>query len=166
MKSKIILYIAVSVDGFIASKDLSVKWLDKYFSKEMESNYKKFFKTIGSVILGNTTHKQFPQKYEGKPTFVFSRKKKGKDENITYVQGSAKSFMKKYKLKGKVWLLGGAEIINHFLKDNLVDEMRLMVMPELLGDGVRLFKKGNKRKMFKLIDKKSYEDVVELHYKR
>ena len=166
MKSKIILYIAVSVDGFIASKDLSVKWLDKYFSKKMGNSYKKFFKTIGSVILGNTTHKQFPQKYEGKPTFVFSRKKKGKDENITYVQGSAKSFMKKYKPKGKVWLLGGAEVINHFLKDDLVDEMRIFVMPELLGDGVRLFKEGNKDKKFKFINKKSYGHVVELYYKK
>jgi len=166
MKSKIILYIAVSVDGFIASKDLSVKWLDKYFNKKMGNSYKKFFKTISSVILGNTTHKQFPQKYEGKPTFVFSRKKKDRDENITYVKGSAKSFMKKYNPKGKVWLLGGAEIINHFLKDNLVNEMRIFIMPEILGDGVRLFKKKNKGKIFKLINKKSYGNVIELHYKK
>jgi len=163
---KVILYIAVSVDGFIAAKDLSVKWLDKYFSKEMEGNYKKFFKEINTIIVGNTTHKQFPQKYEGKPTFVFSKKKKGKDENITYVKGNAKNFLKKYKPKGKIWLLGGAEIINHFLKEKLVDEMRIFVMPELLGEGVRLFKEGNKNKMFKLIGKKSYGDVIELHYKK
>lgn len=166
MKPNIILYIATSLDGFIASKDLSVKWLDKYNKKGTDYGYKEFFRGINTVIVGNTTQKQFPQNYEGKPTFVFSRKEKGVKKNITYVKGSAKDFMKKYKPKGNIWLLGGAEIINHFLKDNLVGEMRLTVMPELLGDGVRLFKKGNKEKMFKLIGKKSYGDVVELHYKK
>jgi len=166
MRSKIVLYIAMTIDGFIASKNLSVKWLDKYMGKKTDYGYKKFFRGIDAVVVGNTTQKQFPTNYEGKPCFVFSRKETGAKDNITYVKGSAKSFMKKYKPKGNIWLLGGAEIINHFLKDNLVDEMRLTVMPEILGDGVRLFKEGNKGKMFKLVGKKSYGDVVELHYKK
>ncbi len=163
---KVILYIAQSLDGFIAKKDLSVKWLDKYFNKQMAANHKQFFKDIDSVVLGNTTHKQFPQKYEGKPTFVFSRKEKGKDENVTYVRGKVKAFMKKHNLKGNLWVLGGSDIVNQFLKENLIDEMRIFIMPEILGDGIRLFQEGNKGKKFKLVNKKTYEDVVELHYKK
>ena len=166
MRSKIVLYIVTTIDGYIADKDFSVKWLDEYFNKKIGANYKTFFKTIDSVVLGNTTHKQFPQKYEGKPCFVFSRKTKGKDENITYVKGTVKNFMKKHKPKGKIWVLGGADIINQFLKEDLVEEMRIFIMPELLGDGIPLFKKGNPGKKFKLFSKKSYEEAVELHYKK
>ena len=163
---KRILYIAQSLDGFIAKKDLSVKWLDKYFNKQMATCYKQFFKEIDSIVLGNTTHKQFPQKYEGKPTFVFSRKEKGNDENIIYVKGTVKNFMKKYNPKGNLWILGGSNIINQFLKENLIDEMRIFIMPEILGAGVRLFKEGNSNRKFKFVSKKSYGEVMELRYKK
>jgi len=166
MKSKIILYIATTIDGFIASKDFSVSWLDKYQKKGQDYGYKKFFSLIDTVVVGNTTQKQFPQKYEGKPCFVFSKKTKGKDENITYVKGTVKSFMKNSEPKGRIGVLGGANVINQFLKQNLVDEIRLFVMPEFLGDGIRLFQEGSPSKKFKFVSKKSYGEVVELQYKK
>lgn len=165
MESKIILYIAQSIDGYIATKDFSVSWLDKYQKKGNDYGYKKFFESIDTVIVGNTTQKQFPQKYEGKTTFVFSKSESGKDENITYVKGSVKEFMKKYKPKGNIWLLGGADIINQFLKEDLIDEMRIFIMPELLGAGIPLFKKRNGAKRFKLVSTKTDNNSVELYYK-
>ena len=161
-----ILYIAQSIDGFIARKNGSVDWLDAYFSKEMAKGHKTFFNKIDSVVVGNTTQKQFPQKYEGKPTFVFSKKRKGQDENITYVKGRVSTFIKNYKPKGNVWILGGSDIINQFLKEDLIDEMRIFTIPELLGKGIPLFKESNIQKKLKLITTKTYNDVVEIRYKK
>ena len=165
-KPKIILYIATSLDGFIASKDLSVAWLDKYQKKDTDYGYKKFFNSIDGVVVGNTTQKQFPQNYERKPTFVFSRKKTEAKDNLTYVKGTVKNFMSKHSLKGNIWLLGGAEIIHQFLKEDLIDEFIIFVMPELLGEGVKLFKESTLKKKLKLINSKSYGEVIELHYKK
>jgi len=163
---RVILYIAQSLDGFIARKNKSVDWLDAYFNKELAKNHKTFFNKIDSVIVGNTTQKQFPQKYEGKPTFVFSRKQKGQDENITYVNGKVSTVIKKYNPKGNVWVVGGSDIISQFLKEDLIDEMRIFTMPELLGNGIPLFKKSNMQRKFKLMTTITHGEVVEVRYKK
>lgn len=166
MKNKIILYIASTLDGYIALKDNSIKWLDKYNNSGEDFGYKKFLNSIDAVIVGNTTQKQFPQKYEGKPTFVFSRVKKETDENITYVKGSVKDFFNNHKDLGNIWLVGGYDLIDQFLKEDLIDEFIIFIMPELLGDGISLFNKENKNLKLKLISTKTHGDCVELHYKR
>jgi len=166
MKPKIILYIAITLDGYIASQDYSVAWLHKYNNiKGQDYGYKKFFDSIDTVIVGNTTQKQFPQKYRGKPTFIFSKKEKENYKNLTYVNENPKDFMKKYAPKGNIWLLGGADIISQFMDEGLVDEYIIMVMPEFLGKGIPLFKGANKKNGLKLIGAKTHGEVVELHYK-
>ena len=163
---KVILYIAQSLDGYIARKNKSVDWLEKYFNKEMAKDYKTFFNKIDTVVVGNTTHKQFPQKYEGKPTFIFSRKQKGTDENLTYIKGNVNTFIKKYNPKGNVWVIGGSDIISQFLKEDLIDEMRIFTMPELSGNGIPLFKESNTQRKFKLITTITHGKVVEVRYKK
>ena len=75
MRKRIILYIAISLDGFIARKDGSVDWLSPYENGSEDYGYNEFYKKIRTVIMGNTTYKQvlsfgdFP--YKGKDCFVF-----------------------------------------------------------------------------------------------
>ena len=59
MSRKIILYIAMSLDGFIAGKDGKVDFLDPYNDKMPELGFNDFYSKIDSVIMGNTTYKQF-----------------------------------------------------------------------------------------------------------
>ena len=99
---------------------------------------------IGTVILGNATYKQslgfdeFP--YKNVDCFVFTREKKPKQGNITFISGGAKDFIKSLKPRpGNVWLVGGASLVAQFLQHHLIDDFIITIVPILLGDGIRLF---------------------------
>jgi dihydrofolate reductase len=165
MKPKIILYIASSLDGFIARIDGSVDWLDKYSESGQDYGYREFFESVDTVIVGNKTQKKFPQKYGDKTCFVFSRSSEGTDGNITYVKGDVKEFMKKCKLQGRIWLVGGADLIDQFLKYGLIDEFIISMMPEILGSGIPLFKTMDLTRL-KLVKSTPYGNVMQVHYKK
>ena len=174
MRKKIILYIATSLDGFIARKNGSVDWLSPYENGPEDYGYNEFYKKTGTVIMGNTTYKQvlsfgdFP--YKGKDCFVFTRNKdQPKDENVAFVTKSAKDFISQLNLRDNenVWLVGGASIIDEFLKFDLIDEFIITTIPILLGDGIPLFKGKLNEKRLKLVDVKSFNSgLVQLHYTR
>ena len=162
---KIILYIATSLDGFIARKNGSVDWLSEFNNTGDDFGYKKFLDSVGTVILGNTTYKEFKAPYENKKCFVFSRKNTGKKENIIYVNTEVKKFIKSLSDDENIWLVGGADIAKEFLKNNLIDEFIITVIPTLLGEGIPLFGEGCGEHKLKLLDTKSYDSgVVQLHY--
>ncbi len=161
----------MSLDGFIARKNGSVDFLDIYNKSEEDYGYKEFYASIGTIVMGNTTYKQFgdteefEEYYKSKPIFVFSRKPKEKKKNITFVDENVKEFVK--KLKDNTWLLGGASILDEFLKNDLVDEFIITVIPVLLGEGIPLFKGDGIEKKLKLLGVKSYDlGVVQVHYER
>lgn len=149
MKNKLILYIATSLDGFIAAKNGSVNFLKPYEKDSEDYGYKKFYDSVGTIIIGNKTYKQFQEPYDGKDCYVFSRKSKKNKGNIKYVKKSVKAFMKNFVPKDKkdIWIVGGANIANQFLKENLIDEMRIFIIPTLLGKGIPLFDGRNKEKI-------------------
>jgi len=174
MPKNISLYIATSLDGFIARKDGSVDWLSPYEKGQEDYGYNEFYKKIGIVIMGNATYKQvltfgdFP--YRGKDCFVFTRNKdKRKDENVTFVSRSAQDFIRQLNLRDNknIWLVGGASIVDEFLKSDLIEEFIITIIPILLGDGISLFKGRSNEKKLKLIDEKTFDSgLVQLHYKR
>jgi dihydrofolate reductase len=169
VKRKTILYIATSLDGFIARKDGSVDWLDKFMSPKEDYGYKEFLDSITTVLMGNSTYKQilsfgeFP--YKTKKCYVFSRKANS-DDNVTFVKCDVKEFLDKLKSDKNVWLVGGANLINQFLQDNLIDEFIITIIPTFLGSGIPLFIENNIESQLKLLKMKSYDSgVVQLHYK-
>ena len=99
---------------------------------------------------------------------MFSRTKKGKHKKSTYINSTPKEFLAKLSDQNKnIWLVGGANLTNQFLKENLIDEMIISIMPSFLGEGVRLFRDDNLELSFKLINSKSYDcGVVQVHYKK
>lgn len=170
MGKKVILYIAMSLDGFIARKNGSVDFLDLYNESGEDFGYNEFYKSIGTIVMGNTTYKQvgaskeFEEYYKDKSIFVFSRKTKDDKKNITFVNENVKEFVK--TIKNDTWMLGGASIFNEFLKNNLVDEFIITIIPILLGEGIPLFKEYGVEKKLILVNTKSYSSgVVQVHYK-
>lgn len=175
MKNKIILYISMSLDGFIARKNGSVDFLDPYNESGEDFGYKKFYDSVGTIIMGNNTYqqfgssKEFKEYYKGKPIFVFSRKNKGKKENVTFISGDVKKNVKTLKPKNSknIWLLGGASLVDEFLKHDLIDEYIITIIPILLGDGISLFKENREEEKLKLIKVNNFSlGVVQLHYNR
>jgi dihydrofolate reductase len=164
---KIILFIASSLDGYIAKNDGSVDWLPVSGS----SGYDNFYKSIDTVIMGNTTYSQvltfgaYP--YQDKKSYVFTRNNDHKkDENIQFVNDAEKLIKNILSNPGmNIWLIGGSKIISNFMNLGFVDEIIISIIPIVLGNGIPLFMDIQKETKFELIKTTDYDTLVELHYK-
>ena len=170
MKKKIILYIATSLDGFIAKEDGNIKWLTKYESSGEDYGFKELYDRIGTILVGGVTYRQIEEAYKGKEAYVFTKSKpKQKADNIHFVNGDVKRIVNNVKLRNNknIWLVGGAALVNQFLNADLVDEYIITIIPTLLGKGIPLFRGNNPKRNLKLLNVKQYDSgLVQLHYAR
>ncbi|HLC59934.1 MAG TPA: dihydrofolate reductase family protein [Candidatus Nanoarchaeia archaeon] len=164
---KIKLFIACSLDGFIARVDGGIDWL---FTGDY--GYKEFYDSIDTVLMGRKTYElalKLGETYKDKKAVVFTTKENlKKSSNIEFISDVI-SFTKKLKnLKGKdIWLVGGGEIVSLLLNNNLIDEMIIFMHPIILGKGIPLFKSIKKEIKLKLIGTHKFEDgLVKLYYKK
>jgi len=162
----------MSIDGYIASENGSVQWLDAFTTPQEDYGYGAFFKSISTVIMGSTTYKQtltfgeYP--YKEKHSFIFSHQTI-LDKNVTIVQGDVKTVLNTLDPKEhpRVWLVGGAQLIGQCMNAGIIDEYRLFVMPVFLGKGIRLFNSIDLPSQCTLVSQTKYgSGVVALHYKR
>lgn len=144
---KIILYIASSLDGYIARKDHSIDWL----FTDQDYGYKEFYTSIDTALMGRKTYDEM-LKMEGgnfipdKQVYVFSQKiDKAVYANYDVVKSDMAGFTRSLlKKPGKdIWLVGGGEIIKIFLENKLIDEIINSIHPALIGSGIPLFPPGN-----------------------
>lgn len=169
MQKKVVLFIAASLDGFIAKEDGNIDWLTRYESKNEDYGFKSMFARIGTVIVGGNTYRQVKDDYQGKPAYVFSRKKATHTPaNIHFVHGDVKKILKSIPSKGKpIWLVGGGELVQQFLQADLIDEFIITFVPILLGKGIPLFHAHHSPTQLKLTQSKKYPSgLVQLHYVR
>jgi dihydrofolate reductase len=163
---KIILFIASSLDGYIARENGDIDWLPETGS----SGYDDFIKSVDTVVMGKKTYDQvltfgdYP--YKDKKSYVFTRSKNpSKDENVEFVQDVEKSMKNIVSDSGKnIWLIGGSEIISTFANLDLIDELVLSLIPVVLGKGIPLFKNMEKELKMELVKTTDYENLVESHY--
>jgi dihydrofolate reductase len=162
---KIKLFIASSMDGFIAKEDGNVDWL----YTDGDYGYSSFYKTVDTVLMGMNTYRQalgfgeYP--YKGKKGFVFTRTLSGKDRNVEFVSDPV-AFTKKLLSSGgkDIWLVGGSEINTLFLRNGLIDELILSVHPVYLGKGIPLFR-TEEPVWFRLISSVPYKKgLMQLRY--
>lgn len=173
MERKLILYIAMSLDGFIAKSDDDISFLSMVEEQGEDYGYNDFLKTVDAVILGGRTYDKvlsmgydFP--HADKDAYVisrFPRDTKGKEK---FYSDDLKKLVLDLKMKkGKhVFIDGGAFVVNELLKDKLIDEVYISVIPIILGGGVRLFGDRNPEQRLELINCRSFKKgLVQMHYK-
>ncbi|REK74437.1 dihydrofolate reductase family protein [Paenibacillus paeoniae] len=170
MKRPVALYIAISLDGYIARENGEIDWLYE-IEGEGDNGYSEFYETIDTVLMGNKTYEhtfeladQFP--YPDKKCYVFSRSEQEPTSHVTFVTGDVTGFIEKLKEHdgSKIWIVGGAEILDVLLKSKLVDEFIITMMPTILGKGIPLFKKDNPELKLFLAETKRYGQMVQLRY--
>ena len=171
MKPKISLYISMTLDGYIARKNGSIDFLDQFNESGEDYGYTEFMKPIKNLIMGNTTYKQvghtkeFEEFYRGKKIYVFSKSSQNDKDNIKFINEDVESFVN--NLKGDTWIVGGANLLDEFLKKDLVDNFIISVLPLTLGDGIPLFAIRNKEKRLTLTNSKAFKSgIVNLYYDR
>lgn len=170
------IFIATSVDGYIAKPNDDLSFL-KLVEKEGEDyGYAEFTSTIDTIILGRKTYdwvlKEIgPSHYDNgnRNVYVITRTKRPSVGKITFYTGNLTELVQGLKSgSGKnIYCDGGAEIINELLSNDLVDEFIISVVPVLLGNGTRLFKDNRPEQRLELVNTKIFETgLTQLHYKR
>lgn len=174
-KRKVVLYIASSLDGYIATEEDSLDWLFQVEGQE-EANevIENFDRTIDTLIMGRRTFdwvmKEMKGKnpYENKMTYVYTHQPQEFSEKIQYTQIQPVELIDVLRKEpGKdIWLMGGGGVILDFLEAGLVDEIILTIAPVLLGKGVPLFKEGDYASQWKLKSTRQFGQFAELTLER
>ena len=166
---KIILNLAVSLDGYIAGPNGEYDWC----LTDADYGMTDFLSSVDSTLMGGNSYRlllEYGPPYPEFTNYVFSRTEKSSPySNVKLIADNISAFVSELKQTDgkKIWLFGGAEIIHILLENNLVDELMLSVHPVLLGDGLRLFGKLNERMHFTLVESITYPSgLVQMIYRK
>lgn len=154
------VFIATSIDGFIARGDGSLDWLDLVQRKGEDYGYQRFFDAVDALVLGRATYEfvralgQWP--YGDKRCVVLTHRKFQPMAGETFFAGTPKALLAKLSRQRvrRVYVDGGA-VISQFLEARLVDELTISTVPVTLGHGIRLFQGGAEQR-FEVVRSKAY----------
>lgn len=151
MPMTVSVFIATSLDGFIAREDGAIDWL-------MEANagvpagedcgYSVFMQGVDVLVMGSGTYEQVcrfePWPYEGKRVIVLTSRsiqlRSGTGIRLESGSGSPKALLKRLADEGhRRAYVDGGRVIQSFLREGLVDDLTITTIPVLLGSGRRLF---------------------------
>ena len=177
---RVILDLAVTLDGFIEGKNGEVDWC--IMDPEME--FTNFLHQIDTIFYGRKSYEMWGQYVpeintdasekemwdlvHSKKKYVFSRTKNETNDNAIFINENILEEVNKLKNKlGKdIWLYGGASVITTFINLGLVDEFRLSIHPVILGEGKPMFIDINQRVNLKLVDTRTFNSgVVQVIYR-
>ncbi|HEY2556746.1 MAG TPA: dihydrofolate reductase family protein [Diaminobutyricibacter sp.] len=139
-------YVASSIDGFIADADDNIEWLEQFGFAAFEDDYKAFYAGIGAIVMGAVTYEfllkqpnlEWP--YPGIPTWVLTHRRlppiagaelvfwAGEIAQLDEVARDAAG-------DRDVWVVGGGDVAAQFADAGLLDELRVTVMPIIVGSG-------------------------------
>jgi len=171
-----IVYIATSLDGFIATKDGNLDWLDEIPNPDRSDfGFTEFMSNIDALIMGRITFEKvltFDFWPYDKPVFVLSNTLSEVPDNYinkaTIIKGNLNELIHRLHIDGyESFYIDGGKTIHNFLKEDLIDELIITKIPVLLGDGIPLFSSLNRSIKFKHKKTEVYNDsLVKSHYIR
>lgn len=174
MERKVILFIAMSLDGYIATKEDSIDFLSMVEQEGEDYGYAEFVKSVDTVILGRKTYDKvismgFEYPHADKDVYIMTRLERPAIGRFRFHTGDLSRLIQ--DLKGQVgkniYCDGGSEIANELMKNDLIDEFIISIIPVLLGDGIKLFKDGRPMKELKLVTSRQFgSGLTQLHYIR
>lgn len=170
---KVIVYIACSLDGYIAKPNDDLGFLTMVERPGEDYGYGEFIQTIDTVIVGRRTYEwvmeHVPQfSHSDKNSFVITRTPRPAIGNTQFYTGDLKELVEGLKRQGgkNIFVDGGAEIVNELLQLELIDEITVSYIPILLGGGTALFKAGIPEQVLELVSAKSFESgLLQAHYR-
>lgn len=169
---KVKLFIALSLDGYIAGPDDDLSFLSRFEGEDF--GHAEFSASVDTYIVGRRTYEvvmniagHFPAADEYEHCYVVARQGLPDQPGIVFYKGDVVDLARELKAKpGKdIYCDGGAQVIKALMKEQLVDEFTLFLMPVFLGEGIRLFPGGIPETMLELIDMQAYGNgAVRLRY--
>jgi dihydrofolate reductase len=174
---KTILYIATTIDGYIARPDGNIDWLTSFPPPESgDYGYAALLESIGTIVMGRRTYEdilgfgiEWP--YTGFTTYVVTHNKEYTastpqtfiiNEDAVGALGSIKDTAEK-----DIWIVGGGALIQSLLNDRLIDAMIISVVPKIIWDGIRLFPAPSEESRWTLTHMQSFNTgIANLLYER
>lgn len=173
---KIVLFIAMSLDGYIADKDGGVDWLGgQDENAENIDSYSAFIEDVDTVIMGWNTYHQVVTElspaewvYADLVSYVVTHRDIPSAGRIIFTQEDPCSLVRQLmQEKGKnIWICGGASIVHQLMQENLIDVYYISIIPVILGKGIRLFEAIEDGIKLRLIKTQIYNGITELVYER
>jgi len=171
--SRVTLHMVASVDFFIAKPDNSIAWLqtaDEYDKGTTFEDATAFVKTIGCYVMGSKTYEHarvLGWPYGDTPVIVLThRHLTAERDSVEFYSGDLRELVNR-RLKPKyktIWVVGGAMLAKDLLRENLIDDIRIGIMPILLGEGTPFVDLGREQRL-RLKDVTGFRDgMVELWY--
>lgn len=176
---KVIVYIASSLDGFIAKPNDDLGFLSIVEQEGEDYGYAAFMKTIGTVIEGRRTYDwlmnvvpTYP--HADKEAYIITRTHRPSIGQTHFYTGPIDHLIERLKRvtigndqeARHIYVEGGSQILNLMLNQGLIDEIIVSIIPILVGDGIKLFEVGIPEQRLQLLSSKSFESgLVQLHYK-
>lgn len=171
---KLILYISMSLDGYIATKNDDISWLSLVEKEGEDYGYESFNETVDTYMVGRTTYDTvlkltggtFPPTLQHK-CYVITRQNRPSENGVVFYSGDIQELITRMKKeKGKhIYCDGGSEIVRLLMVKNLIDEYIISVIPIILGDGKRLFSGVTPRIDLVNLASKNYDSgLVQLRY--
>jgi len=169
------LYIAQSLDGYIAGPNGELDWLEELPNpKEEDFGYTDFYDSIDLLLMGQNTYAAICSfgidwPYQGKQTFVFSRAEKLSSaqpdcRHLNTLDAPTIASLRQLSKKS-IWLVGGGALIREFLRLGAIDEMIISIIPRLLGEGTPLFLATYPAMDWQLEKTETFANgIVNLHY--
>ena len=173
---KIVLYLAMSVDGYLADEQGGVDWLVGDDSEpDAPGSYPAFLDTVDAIVMGWTTYHQLVTElspdswpYEGRSCYVVTHRQEENRKDISFWNGELTALTDKLKgaYEGNVWICGGASVAGQLLKEGHIDQLWLSIIPTVLGKGVRLFPELPQKLPLKLVGIEHWNGIVDLVYEK
>lgn len=177
--SKTILEIAITVDGFVAGLNDEQDWLEG-FGDLSEFGFDEFIAETGAIIIGKRSYDLGVDQgwfksgtYGESPIFVICSelpKNPSNDADFRFITSGVNDLHKQaFEVAGdkNIYAFGGPNLVQQLIDKNLLDEMRLNLVPALIGRGIPLFSgNDNNRRQLELIETKQFSSgLTRLHYR-
>lgn len=169
----IILYIAQSLDGYIAEPNDNLSFLKIVEDETEDYGYKAFYDTIDTIIIGKRTYDWIVKEVGYYPhldrmNYVITHQNIESKKQLEFYHGDLTELISSLKCRvsdKNIFCNGGATLVNELLKLNLIDEIILSTVPVILGNGIRLFQEIIKPISLKLESTKTFSSgLVQQHF--
>jgi dihydrofolate reductase len=172
---KVVLFIAMSLDGYIASPDGGIDWLAGEDAASSDfGSYERFIAGVSDVVMGYNTYHQLTTElmpgawpYAAQRSFVLTHKKdEAPQGGVTFTDEPLGTLIARLKTEpgGEIWICGGASVANQCMRAGLIDRYHINVIPVLRGAGIRLFAGLAEAVPLTLLSTDSYNGIVDLVY--
>lgn len=159
MRAKVSVYIATSIDGYIARTDGSLDWLDIVQVEGQDYGFNEFFDSVDTIIMGRKTYDTvltFPDwPFATKKVIVLTHRKLDSIHGETTWAGSLSELINTLPASSHAYLDGG-NVISQGLREEVVDEITISRIPIILGNGRPLFEANLPEKKWKLMHSRSF----------